>query len=500
MKRSLTMRLMLLFSLLLAAFTVLTAVIYNALMVRQSITHHSQAMQRDAFAIAQNLSELVAPSAYDASLDETRFIVSEENLPPYLALTEQLTRCNVYLVDSHHNVTGYFDGVVQVLERPLLAGYLEQSIALGFMGKTPIIHAEMDGETRLCASMPVMDAQSRVLGVVLLDATLRELGFQQVPSAAILISSGLIAFVLSAVLALVFSRLFTRPIVRVEKVAVALASGHPVQPLHARRRDEVGSLARSMDVLAQRLEEARRRDEQHRLAQQRLFSGISHELKTPVTVIRGSLEALRDGVVTGPEAVSAYYAQMIGETRWLQHLIRDLLELSRLQSDDFALDLSPVDLSELLSDVAMSARAPVHPKGPDLCLRGAVRPSPGHGRLFPPAPDAHDRRGQRREIHAAGAGRAPVAGRGAALRLRGRRGPRHSRRGGAADLRALPPHPRPLARGRGPGPGHRGGDRPAARGDHLGCQRRGPGDRLYLRLSIKRSINKAGGRLFRAAA
>ncbi len=81
MKRSLTMRLMLLFSLLLAAFTVLTAVIYNALMVRQSITHHSQAMQRDAFAIAQNLSELVAPSAYDASLDETRFIVSEENLP-----------------------------------------------------------------------------------------------------------------------------------------------------------------------------------------------------------------------------------------------------------------------------------------------------------------------------------------------------------------------------------------------------------------------------------
>ena len=117
MKRSLTLRLMLLFSLLLAAFTVLTAVIYNALMVRQSITHHSQAMQRDAFAIAQNLSELVAPSAYDASLDETRFIVSEENLPPYLALTEQLTRCNVYLVDSHHNVTGYFDGVVQVLER-----------------------------------------------------------------------------------------------------------------------------------------------------------------------------------------------------------------------------------------------------------------------------------------------------------------------------------------------------------------------------------------------
>ena len=82
MKRSLTMRLMLLFSLLLAAFTVLTAVIYNALMVRQSITHHSQAMQRDAFAIAQNLSELVAPSAYDASLDETQKKAADDLLMP----------------------------------------------------------------------------------------------------------------------------------------------------------------------------------------------------------------------------------------------------------------------------------------------------------------------------------------------------------------------------------------------------------------------------------
>lgn len=375
MKRSLTMRLMLLFSLLLAAFAIITVLLYNALMLSQSIRHHSQFMQRDAFAIAQNLSELVAPSAFDASLDETRFIVSEETLAPYLALTEQITRCNVYLVDVGHNVTGYFDGVVQVLEHPLLAGYLEQSIALGFMGKTPIIHASLEGETRLAASMPIMDADSRVLGVVLLDASLRELGFQQVPSAAALLSSGLAAFALSAVLALIFSRLFTRPIVKVEQIAVALAAGDAPAPTRMRRRDEVGSLARSMDVLAQRLEEARCRDERRRLAQQRLFSDISHELKTPVTVIRGSLEALRDGLVADPETVSAYYAQMLGESLWLQRLIRDLLELSRLQSDDFALEQKPVDLSELLGDVAMSARALCAAKGLSLrCEEPAARP------------------------------------------------------------------------------------------------------------------------------
>lgn len=362
--RSITARLMLMFAVLMAAFALTTGLTYNALMRRQSISHHSLAMQRDAFVIAQNLSELIAPSAYDTpTLDETRFIVSEDTLAPYLALTEQITRCNVYLVDAAHNVTGYFDGVVQVLKNPLLPGYLEQSIALGFMGKTPSIHADYDGDTHLTACMPVMNAQSRVLGVVLLEATLRELGFQQVPSATILFTSGLISFALTALLALAFSHLFTRPIAGVEQVAVALAAGEYGARTRMNRQDEVGTLARSMDILARRLEEAHGQEERRRQAQQRLFSNISHELKTPVTVIRGSLEALRDGVVTAPEAVEAYYAQMLRESRWMQRLIQDLLELSRLQSDDFTLDKGPVDLFDLLGDAAMSARALCSHKG-----------------------------------------------------------------------------------------------------------------------------------------
>ena len=95
------------------------------------------------------------------------------------------------------------------------------------------------------------------------------------------------------------------------------------------------------------------------------FSNISHELKTPVTVIRGSLEALRDGVIADDRSVQDAYAQMIAESRWLQRLIQDLLELSRLQSVDFSLTTAPLDLRELLGDVAMSAHA--------LCERKGVR-------------------------------------------------------------------------------------------------------------------------------
>lgn len=60
LRRSLTARLMCLFALLLILFTLVLGVLYNALMERQMVSHHSITMQRNAYAISQNLSELIA--------------------------------------------------------------------------------------------------------------------------------------------------------------------------------------------------------------------------------------------------------------------------------------------------------------------------------------------------------------------------------------------------------------------------------------------------------
>lgn len=361
-RHSMASRLMLFFSLLLIAFTLIVGILYNTLMRREMIRHYSQTMQRDAYAIAQNLSEMIAPSSHD-SLDETRFIVSEDTLAPYLAFIEQLTNCNVFVIDTYHNVTGYFSGVVQRIASPLLPAYLEQSIALGFMGKTPFLQYQDEDDIHLTACMPVMNQQSKVLGVVLLESTLREQGFAQVSSTTILFTSFIISFLLSVVLAFFFSHMITRPISALQKVALALSGGQYETRSQIDRRDEIGTLACSMDILAERLEAARARDEELRAQQQLFFSNISHELKTPVTVIRGSLEALSDGVIRGEENIRAYYAQMITESRWLQRLIQDLLELSRLQNLDFTLNTGTVDLRELLGDAAMSAGALCSNKG-----------------------------------------------------------------------------------------------------------------------------------------
>lgn len=176
LRHRLATRLTGLFAIMLVIFTLLLTLLFNAMMEKQMINHYSKTMQRDAYAISQNLSEMIAPSSYD-SLDENPFIVGEDTLAPYMALIEHITHCNAYLIDEQHHVTGYFDGVVQTIGSPLLPSYIEQTIALGFMGKTPFLMMKEDGDTHLTTGMPIMNAHSHVLGVVLLETTLRELGF-----------------------------------------------------------------------------------------------------------------------------------------------------------------------------------------------------------------------------------------------------------------------------------------------------------------------------------
>lgn len=199
---------------------------------------YNEILQREAYVVSQNLHDLLATSENE-TLDETRLAVSWDTLAPYLALTEQITRTNVYLVDTRHRITGYFDGVVQTLEGVLLPAYMEQSIALGFMGKTPFGRSGAGPQTRLTTSAPIMDENSRVLGVVLLDVSLQELGYTQVSDTALLLVSAVISFAISLLLAFFLSVVFTHPIRRTRETALQLSSGQYDVRLKLRGTSEV---------------------------------------------------------------------------------------------------------------------------------------------------------------------------------------------------------------------------------------------------------------------
>ncbi|MFD2387188.1 sensor histidine kinase [Enterococcus rivorum] len=126
--------------------------------------------------------------------------------------------------------------------------------------------------------------------------------------------------------------------------------------LDVHTNDEIGALGKKMTILKNRLAEAKFERDNKEKAQKNFLSTISHELRTPVTVIRGSIESLNDGVISEPAKVKQYYEQLLSESVVLERLINDLLELSRLENPEFTITMEQVNVVDIITDSIRSLR------------------------------------------------------------------------------------------------------------------------------------------------
>lgn len=131
-------------------------------------------------------------------------------------------------------------------------------------------------------------------------------------------------------------------------------------------RDEVSRLARDVNTLAERLLTAENERAAHDREKRDLTTAISHDLRTPLASIRAMVEALDDAVVDDPAEVQRYYGTMRREIERLSRMIDDLFELSRIDSGAVRLDLHPVALQEIASEVVDGMQA--HARLNDIAL------------------------------------------------------------------------------------------------------------------------------------
>ena len=208
----------------------------------------------------------------------------------------------------------------------------------------------------LTVGEPVYDTQGNVKAVVLLHSPRQGLNKAVWEGLQVLLTSLLAALALVMILSLLLSWRFTRTLNIMRDNAEQLAERHYEVRNNITQKDEVGELAHTLDVLAERLQLADEESQKLEKLRREFIANISHELRTPVTVIRGSLEALRDGVVTEPEDVAEFHEQMYNESLFLQRLINDLLDLSRLQNTDFPIEKEPLDLCAVVQDAVRGSR------------------------------------------------------------------------------------------------------------------------------------------------
>ncbi len=136
------------------------------------------------------------------------------------------------------------------------------------------------------------------------------------------------------------SRWLARPLVGIARAAARIARGERGVPVETTGPAEVVAVADALASLDGALasSEARQRE---------FLLSISHELRTPLTALRGYAEAISDGMV-GPADLPGVGEVLMAETTRLDHFVADLLELARLEADDFTIRPVAVELGELL--------------------------------------------------------------------------------------------------------------------------------------------------------
>jgi two-component system, OmpR family, sensor kinase len=143
------------------------------------------------------------------------------------------------------------------------------------------------------------------------------------------------AIVLAGVAAFLLARAIAQPVRRVADAARALAVSEAPPHLPVEGPRELATLAESFNEMAEELELAR-------AAERSFLLSVSHELKTPLTAIRGYAEGVGEGILDVDEAAET----ILRESERLERLVRDLLDLARMRKSEFAVRREPIDLAE----------------------------------------------------------------------------------------------------------------------------------------------------------
>lgn len=185
----------------------------------------------------------------------------------------------------------------------------------------------------------------------------------------------IVAIFLIIILALIYSNMIAKPLVKISKSAAIMAKLDFSYKCPVNSNDEIGSVARSLNFLSDNLERALNSlkeanakleediEKERNLEKMRkeFVAAVSHELKTPITLIDGYASALKDNIFEEKE--KDFYLDIItDEAKKMGGLVSDMLDLSHLESGIFKLNRDEFNISDLLRLTLKKYGAPMDEK------------------------------------------------------------------------------------------------------------------------------------------
>ncbi|HDR4905213.1 TPA: HAMP domain-containing protein [Bacillus cereus] len=172
----------------------------------------------------------------------------------------------------------------------------------------------------------------------------------------------IIVFLVIILLSFYYSKIIVKPLIKINRVTKKMANFDFSEKLPVTADDEIGGLSGSINTLSvnlkdridrlnvanTKLQQDIERERQLEKTRKEFISGVSHELKTPLSVIRSFAEGIKDGVSKD----TSYYTDVIlEETENMNRLIVEMLELAKLESGTYKLDMTTFSIGELTQQV-----------------------------------------------------------------------------------------------------------------------------------------------------
>ncbi|MDF9824104.1 signal transduction histidine kinase [Breznakia sp. PF5-3] len=286
----------------------------------------------------------------------------------YIRFVDDATLGNVWVVDrdTKNIQVGHGKHEVSYADLPDSAETMVEDVFAGESVTSDNFSGLLEDPT-ITAGAPVYDKDNNVVAAVLLHSEVSGIEALSRSGITVLMISFGVAILFIFGLSILLAKRFVYPLKKMEATTQKLAEGDYKAHTDIQQNDELGSLAKHIDMLALKLDESAKNIEILEQSRKDFISNISHELRTPITVIRGSLEALNDGVIKDENKRKEYYQQMLADSLHLERMVNDLLELSRLQNPSYSIMKNEVNVFDVVEDALRSSTQIAKKKEIEIC-------------------------------------------------------------------------------------------------------------------------------------
>lgn len=210
------------------------------------------------------------------------------------------------------------------------------------------------GFATLTAMRPITDAEGNDIGVIFFHYDMTGVDGSIATALKNVAVLSAVAIIVSIPLVTLLVRSVTQPISRMTEVVRDFAKGNFARRAQVKGHDELANLGLSFNTMADELntlEEARRS----------FVANVSHELRSPLTSMRGFLEAMLDGTIPYEDR-DGYLEIVLDENIRMTAMVNDLLDLARIESGQYKLNLSVFDINELIRRILITFMARIDAK------------------------------------------------------------------------------------------------------------------------------------------